>query len=47
MQRVSEEGRKAGDGVVLSMADKVVLGNREGLQARMVCGERWEGRGPD
>jgi hypothetical protein len=47
MQRVSEEGRKAGDGVVLSMADKMVLGIRESLQAKMVCGEGWEGRGPD
>jgi hypothetical protein len=33
--------------VVLSMADKVVLGNGEGFQARRVGGERWEGRGPD
>jgi hypothetical protein len=39
--------RKAGDEVVLSMADKVVLGNREGFQARRVGGERWEGRGSD
>jgi hypothetical protein len=33
--------------VVLSMDDKVVLGNGERFQDRRVGGERWEGKGPD
>jgi len=37
--------RQAGDGVVLSMAGTVVLGNGEGIQARRAGGERREARG--
>ena len=35
------------DGVVLSMADEVMLGNGERFQARGVGDECWEGRGLD
>jgi len=42
------EGERGGrDGVVLSVAGMVVLGNGEEIQARRAGGEQWQGRGSD